>query len=266
MRKFDPRVEQFAADWRATPSTSEPWQLRPDLGKLTGAASSYWVSSPLTVGVAKPLKPGPVPFAALEKIASDLAFDLELPVPPVTLWDRSPQQNGECQYVAVSSVPFPQPREWGKIHGDPTLAAIAATIRQKLSAPASAMCAFDTWLHNTDHNNHPANLLVSLATDPEQTLYVAYIDYSYSMAHSWPGKEWAGHYCPKVYDPQVAPDLGTIRATVDRIQNLSETHIREVVERVPDQFITPAQKTNVGDGLADRKHRLNDILRAHYQI
>lgn len=266
MRNFDPRVEQFAPIWRSQFETTETWTLRPDLGSLTGAASSYWVSSVSTVGVAKPLRPGPIPFAAIEKIASDLAFDLGLPVPPVTLWDRTPQSNGDCQYVAISAVPFSQPREWGKIRDDPSLAGIVDGIRQKLSATASAMCVFDAWVHNTDHNNHPGNLLISLGTDPAETLHVAYIDYAHSLAHSWPANEWAGLYCPQVYDPQVQVDRGAMSATIGRIRDLSEANVRDVVERLPDHFVASAQKLNIINGLVDRQRRLNDILNVHYPV
>jgi len=84
MRHFDERVDRFATECRRQPVTQEAWRLRPDLGTLSGVAHSFWVSATI-VGVAKPLRPNNCPFAALEKIASDLAYDLALPVPPVTL-------------------------------------------------------------------------------------------------------------------------------------------------------------------------------------
>jgi hypothetical protein len=264
MRNFDPRVERFAPDWRRETCTNDPeWKLRPDLGSLSSATSPIWVSCSLTVGVAKPSKAGAVPFAAQEKIASDLAFDLRLPVPPVILWDRGPQQSGDCQHVAISAVPFPQPREWSKVKSD---AALMAVIRPKMVASVSAMCVFDAWLHNNDHHDHPGNLLLSLGTEPEPTLHVAYIDYSHSLLNNWPGDEWNGTFCPPIYDPACQVDLVVARNTIQSIEGLEEQPVREIVERIPDAYISPAQKAKLASGLLDRKSRLSDIVKTQLQI
>ncbi len=267
MRHFDERVDRFADECRRQPVTREQWRLRPDLGALSGAASSYWVSASL-VGVAKPLKPHNCPFAAHEKIASDLAYDLALPVPPVTLWDRGPLNNGDCQYVAISVVPFPQPREWGKINGDPTLRGLTDLIRRRMSTAMSAMCVFDAWVQNTDHNNHPGNLLVSVDPDETRPLRLAYIDYSYSMTHSWPNDEWRGTSCPPAYDRHVPVDIGVIQETARRVQDLPEANIRELVERIPAEYVFDCDqsKRKIVAGLLDRRTRILEILRTRHAI
>jgi hypothetical protein len=265
MRHFDDRVEFFAEECRRQPVTQEAWRPRPDLGTLHTASGPFWVSATL-VGVAKPIKPHPCPFAAHEKIASDLAYDLALPVAPVTLWDRGVQANGDCQFVAISAVPFSQPREWGKINGDPTLSGLTNSIRQRMRPVMSAMCVFDAWVHNTDHDNHPGNLLVS--ADPDQTLplRLAYIDYSYSMIHSWPHDEWNAASCPPPYDRHVPVDMTVLQETAQRIQALPTATIREVVERIPPEFVNDADRAKLITALLDRQRRITEILRTRHAI
>jgi len=45
-----------------------------------------------------------------EKIASDLAYLLKFPVPPVTLWDRGLDPAG--RFAAISAWAFPNSIEW----------------------------------------------------------------------------------------------------------------------------------------------------------
>jgi hypothetical protein len=195
-----------------------------------------------------------------------LAYDLALPVAPVTLWNRGPQANGDCQYVAISAVPFSQPREWGKINGDPTLSSLTESIRKRMSPVISAMCVFDAWLHNTDHDNHPGNLLVSVDPDETLPLRLAYIDYAYSMTHSWPNDEWGAAACPPPYDRHVAVDMNVIKDTAGRVQAMPEATIREVVERIPSEFVNDADRMKLVRGLLDRQRRITEILRTRHAI
>src|SRR6202023_1124588 len=104
-------------------------------------------------GYAKPLNrartdPLAYPVAAVEKIASDLAYAIHLCVPPVTLWARTTAPGGEPKHHSVSAPPFAQVTRWGDIITDPGLYAAI----KPLAAPAmSAMVAFDTWLECDDH-------------------------------------------------------------------------------------------------------------------
>jgi hypothetical protein len=80
LRQFSVETEALAAVWRHNPMTADAW--RPDLYSAEG--DGFLVTSGAARGYAKPFQKAPNgrPYAAHEKIASDLAFDLGLPVPP----------------------------------------------------------------------------------------------------------------------------------------------------------------------------------------
>jgi len=100
--------------------------MDPALVARPGIEGGFWVSAPPFRGYAKPLSrtratPHIHPVAALEKIASDLAYALDLPVPPVTLWERTTAPAGEPRHHAVSAPPFAQVVRWGDIAANPPL-------------------------------------------------------------------------------------------------------------------------------------------------
>ena len=98
------------------------------------------------------VKPRPGPenklLVAREKISSDLAYLLGLPVAPVVV--RCPMAPDWPNYTAMSLVVSSSARLWGA-GGDKHIA-IAAEILEHLRV-------FWTWIGDTDHNNHPGNLL-----------------------------------------------------------------------------------------------------------
>jgi len=117
IRRFQPEVETVADAWRKEMLTSLAWSSPGNPGEAGGQAQGFFVKCGALTGFAKPSKQpnepadGP-PRAVHEKIASDLAFDLGLPVPPVVLWRRNLSTPDQETLCAVSLVPFQPAQKW----------------------------------------------------------------------------------------------------------------------------------------------------------
>ena len=264
-RNFTKEIEALARRWRDTVLTDDEWQLKTDIKDPGTAAKPIWVCTKSIVGVAKPghsdVPTTEHPFAAYEKIAADLAYDLKLPIPPVVLWDRGDVPDGQQQYAAISAVPFPNTRQWGEVRDDPHFGPL---IRNRMSRAASAMCVFDTWVQNQDHNNHTGNLLVSFDFDTSPHLRLAYIDYAYALAYAWSSQGWKNTTCIPLYHPEIKPKFEVMRVVIEQIGKMPTSVIREVVERTPEGFCPRGHKGTITDGLLDRRSRLTEIVRTKY--
>lgn len=115
-RNFSAEIEALADIWSASVMTTDQWV---PTGRAWGTNSS-----PLEVGnrnnvrgVAKPgrLIGDKCLRAMHEKIVSDLAYVLGLPVPPVILWDRG--AGHDDRYCAVSAWAFGGANEWPHVKG-----------------------------------------------------------------------------------------------------------------------------------------------------
>jgi hypothetical protein len=265
IRCFPADVETVAQVWRRETFTSLTWSSAGNPGEAGGQAQGYFVKCGELTGFAKPSKqpnePADAPPRTVhEKIASDLAFDLRLPIPPVVLWRRqvpTPDQETLC---AVSLVPFHPAHKWQHVEAIPsTRDRIAAA----MGSAASAMSVFDTWLDNRDHHNG-GNLLVTedLTTG---NVHWAYIDYAYSITYGW-----GGGAAPAVaavvgrYPVQAGADLGAVTGALEAIETMQEDTIRSVVTRLSPDFLDAGRAAIIADGLLRRRTGLREILRREY--
>lgn len=257
IRCFSPEVEGHARVWRDTIATDVLWADRGKPGQMGGVTQGYFVDHGSTTGFAKPSRStDPVPTAAQEKIASDLAYDLGLPVPPVLLWDRGARGDGLHRYCAVSLVPFEPANKWGTILRVPLT---RDRLLPSFMQAASAMVVFDTWIGNSDRVNE-GNLIVSEVPDGIGLQY-AYIDYGHTMSHGWgDGPAPAIGSIVGPYPVQVAIDGMIVSQTVERIEALSDDHLRAVVTRVPEEFISHKRSQCIEDGLRRRRAGLRNAV------
>lgn len=265
-RVFTTDVEIVAAEWRRQVLTTDVWAVAGRPGDKGGESAGFFVRSGDRGGFAKPGRDDPpvaqCPRAAHEKIAADLAFELGLPVPPVVLWDRGSAPEGRERYVAISLLVFRNLHTWSQVEAEPSL---AQRLAAAFSEAASAMSAFDTWVGNTDRQN-PANLLAHLddRSDPALTR-VAYIDYAYSLSHSWnQGEAWKLPTAVAYYPSQGVLDVAAVGEAVSRIEELPEALIGEIVSRVPAGFLIPERSRVILEGLLHRQGALRAIMRATY--
>jgi hypothetical protein len=219
------------------------------------------MASPPVRGWCKPMSgnrhdPNVFPCAALEKIASDIAHKLGLPVPPVTLLERLNAAAGEPRHHAISLPPFPSVSRWE---------AADASLRSMMEASAapamSAMIAFDTWLECQDHVNHPGNLLFNVTSSVPPEAALAYIDYSYSMLHTWKASGYRSNFVAPIYHGGYATDVTSLSETVAAIEAVTDGDCDEVIAKVPDGFLSQPDRALLRDGLRYRRDNLRSAIR-----
>jgi hypothetical protein len=255
LRGFSSELELLADVWSTSAMTTDSWN---PTGKKWGTNSQpFEVSNQNNVrGVAKP---GAVINdrclrAAHEKIVSDLAYILGLPIPPVVLWDRGEAHVGE-RYTAISAMAFVKANEWQIARSGVTPTQIKAA-----KCIAGAMRAFDTWIAASDRKGD--HVLVS-DDGAKDVIGIAQIDYAFALSY-----EWCGVQRPQA-DPRPAfPDgIGFDRATSDEIaeniEKLEEIRILEIVNRVPVEYFLalPEAKNVILSRLVSRRGSLKGWLK-----
>lgn len=268
VRGFSGAVEAIARHWREHAVSPDDWRATTGkTGEAEGEAQGYFVTSGPLNAYAKPsaIDPGPnaPPRAAHEKIASDLAFDLGLPLPPAILhsWKGKPAA-GNQPFVVLSLIPFLAAHKWRVVRAIPD---VELQLRQQLIGAASAIVPFDTWLDNRDRPND-GNLLVSQAdANPPGSLVAAYIDYAYCMTHGWRQGDYKVMTPVAIYPIDAsAADKTIMDDVIKRIEELPDENIRKVVNRIPSDFLSESDRTHVVDGLLYRRQLLRNVLKPAY--
>src|SRR5262249_17107870 len=127
----------------------------------------------------------------------------------------------------------------------------------------------DTWLAQTDHGDHPDNVIWGY--DPQRLgeSAILFLDYANSMGFngSWVARGWA--------NAQAAPwpplmlthlDVTLVQPVIAAIEAFPEEAIREVVYGVPDEYLAPDQKGIVVDGLIGRRPLVQEALRSILRV
>src|SRR6266480_2193467 len=263
LRNFPKDVEVIASSWRRNVITVDPWKPTGIPGAAGGEAQGYYVTSGTVNAYAKPSKLDPLPKAAHEKIASDLAFDIGLPVPPATLlnWGKPPV--GDQPHVVLSLIPFLSVHKWGEIKAVPSL---EAQLKQEMRSVASAIVPFDTWLGNQDRVNNDGNILVSKdKVDPATKLGVVYVDFSNSMLVRWRSSDFETVDAIGIYpiDPKDV-DISAMDVVTSKIETMQDEEIKAVVNGLPNEFIDDSDRRIVQDALLFRKSNIRAALKKIY--
>ncbi len=194
-------------------------------------------------------------FAAHEKISSDLARKLSLPVPPVFL-SRPAAGLGFPPIVAISFKVLPQGRRWSERAGILSEAQIAP-----LRPAASAMRTFYTWIVDQDHGGNDGNMVVDVLPGPAPQPAVAYIDHSYSMTYGWQAGQPQPMQPAPIFHESFNPiDQNATADTVARILDLDEADIRSIVDRVSDEAMPALLREALAQFLCERRALLGGIL------
>ena len=251
-RRFLPELEQLASQWNCTAETSDHWTDL-ELADSTESKPRKVQNQDGLLGVAKPgiKRPDGVARAAHEKITSDLAYHLGLPVPPVILWDRGTNIDDTAErYTGISAWAFPQPLSWDK-----AVKQLSENMQNSASASLSAMYTFETWITATDRK--PAHILVYLE-DEDESVRLAFIDYAYSMTYQWKSENapaGTSQWCL-----ELPKDTGAIQEIVDKIEALDDEVISTIVSRVPETYLTPSQSNLIIQNLGCRRHKIESII------
>jgi hypothetical protein len=259
-RNYSDETEALAVRWSGSKLTRDRWTI---IGKVTAVKGKPSSESQPDIAQCGPLqcvvKPGEKKTddkcrAALEKIASDLAYELGLSVPPVILWDRGSVPTNQEQYVCLVAWAFEPALTWEEAE-----TGLGTADRQKAARDICAIWPFETWIAATDRGGK--HLLVSLpnAGDVPQT---ANIDYAFSMVEVW-GNNLAH---PDVVKPgwcaPVPQDRVTIMEVVERIEKLAATTIRKIVDEIPDGFLPKSKKEVIIANLLNRQQKIRLLYSA----
>jgi hypothetical protein len=234
-RNYSDETEALAARWAGAKLTHDRWHILGKAKDIKGAPGSESAPAIAQCGPMQcVVKPGEKKSdnkfrAALEKIASDLAFELGVAVQPVILWDRGKVDANQEQYVCLTAWAFEPPFTWDEAQGN-----LGADECLKAASAISAIWPFETWIAAQDRGGK--HLLVSLpnAGDVPQT---ANIDYAFSMLDVW--RNDPAH--PKIEKPgwraPIPPDQKAIMEVIDRIEGFSKTKIEEIVDSMPEEVV-----------------------------
>ncbi len=208
---------------------------------------------------------GRLAIAAREKIAADIAFDLNIPVPPVVL---APHVEGLPSNlpVCISLVLYPSQALWNAV--DPTLGRRPIpeldVIIPSLMESASRALVFDTWVDQIDHGEGVQNNNVILGySERFQAPGLVFLDYEKAFS--------AGYTLgPQVQAPmQIAafpnylrahsqPDA--IQSQIKDIMALRQDTLEQIIYRIPPQYLDPDEGSRILDLLLQRREGLEGVF------
>jgi hypothetical protein len=253
-RAFSSELETLAGSWAQNTFTVDAWK---DGGFFASSESNpFQVSVGELSGIAKPgrKKTDNICRAAHEKIASDLAFELKLPIPPVILWDMGSTTAADRErYVAISAWAFPQPLPWGQV-----TTALTQQHTLEASQAMSAMQAFETWISAGDRR--PDHVLTYLQA-PDKPLQLAVIDYAYSMSQVWAAADDPSGLVATYLSVQ--PDIDSLKTMTERILQLADERVKTIVNRITGEYLPTPKKEIILANLLSRKAKLHALLGPH---
>lgn len=270
LRFFVDEVEALAPRWRERVfAKPEDWKEAGKPGSRGGTFGSFPVSGEGLGGMAKPrpqkyLATSEHPVAAIEKIASDLAFELNLPVPPAVLWHRPDAPRSHGRELVISAIPFLPAVNWSQVEKVP---ATRDQYMPLLSPLASAVLPFDTWIMNGDRENGGNLIVTEDVSGPVPIFRAAYLDFANSLTRVFKLQPdiWKDMqaFVP-IYPVGCVPDLDAMSRMVTAIENLSAPVIEGIIRRIPPAFLLPAHRDEIVKALLYRQPRIRLIMRSSY--
>jgi hypothetical protein len=250
VRTFPGHIGVLGDTWVKTVETGVGWT---PTGRTWGSESKpFEVSDGTHLGIAKPgeAKTDSIARAAHEKIISDLAYFLGLPVPPVVLWRRPQCPPGAHPLCSISATAFVQPVDLG-----PNMNQIVGPLLDDARRIASAIAAFDSWVGVQDRN--PGNAIID--ANVSNGLKMAFIDYSHSLSHTWKSQPGWNQFV-NTFAVSFGGILSTVvEEVIDLIVALPREAIESVVQSIPDEFMPAADRQLVVAQLLPRRATLRSV-------
>jgi hypothetical protein len=247
--KFDLELLDLSSKWRNLVDAPGDWKLLEPVGR--GEAGSWHIySTDLDIkGFAKPaLAPNSgVPRGAHEKIASDLASFLGLPVPPVALW-KNPLND---DLFSISLNAFRQPLTFAQSELMRT-----PSFMKNAAEQIAAGCVFHSWIADQDHRGHPENILVD-ANGDEETPGLAFIDHAFSLSYDQNQFDAPCSAVQPYYLPYQDLPKDTYSDVIEMVLKLDVKMIEEIVSRIPGNFSSSIDVKLMSQGLDRRRQQLS---------
>lgn len=246
LRRFLSPVPSIASNWFEHPVQNIAVKRLGDFTPSADGACQVCFGED-RVAFAKPRADQGTLVVANEKIASDLAFLLHLPVSPVVIrtpifgteWDRHTAMSLSCLQSA---------RHWSD--GTP---AMCDTVAQSLEA----LRVFWTWIGDMDHNAHPQNLLYEIDENSHPQLLA--IDHSYIWGQG--GDPLTTPVSTGYGSDAHGTAAATRQNTVENIERLDAANLQRVVHRLVGTVLTESQADHMLKWLVARRDHLRTLLR-----
>jgi hypothetical protein len=259
-------LAEIRQEWRRELFSTHNWNIDTAIAAQAGEAGGYRVvASEVPQGAY--LKPtrlcdAETPRAANEKIVSDLAFDLGLNVPPNLLYRSTLALVGEESRCCVSLVMYPEQYPWGMIwdvsmYPQPVQEIIRATM-----ARYSETFALDLLIGQTDRNN-VGNVILGMDSQNPGGGELVFLDHAFTLNYGarWSADKWKTVEMvpvPELFRSCINKNLALAGAA--RIEALTDAAVREIVCRIPEDYISEQHREIVVAGLNGRKRLLRDFI------
>lgn len=260
------RAIRIGEEWAERVFTDLDWQPVPGRLINPGEAGGFIVEAEGFDfrGYLKPTKISSEnhPRSASEKIAADLARHIDLSVPPALLYRRADCDTQEESCACISLVIYPEQWEWQYLQGLQSSHQIATDIVDSTLARNSGIIAFDTYTHNTDRNNG-RNAIYGRAPGRLARGTFVFIDFANSMNHNgrWGGGAWRNVRIPGMFQPmERTADWDMICDVIGRIEGLDDKIIEDIVDRIPDDYMSQGHREIVREGLLGRRQLIRPVL------
>jgi hypothetical protein len=233
-RNFSGQNMLILDSWSRTACSDHTWELGDPVG-FGESGSRKIIRDDGVMGFAKPAFEATnyYPRAAHEKIACDLAHEIGVPVPPVTLW-RNPAPKGSAgDLYAISVNAFSQFMNWHQF--GPYLT------EEFKSAVAPAMAAgfvFHNWIDDTDHHVANGGNVVVDSNCSADNPSIAFIDHAFSLSCRWSAATAQISPIPQYYIDQNKLPVEVLKDVVGKVERVSEQKIREIVTRIPVMYLS----------------------------
>ncbi len=271
------RNREIARQWRDLVELPGGWRRASSqagglLVVAPGEAGGFFVeldAVPARRAYLKPLKRHAWRRAAREKIASDLAYELGVTSPPVLLAVNETVPDAE-RWACVSLLLYPHQFSWGQIRSflsegeSPIVPELSALMR----LPASRAFAFDTWLDQTDHNDHPSNIVFGYEGSDYRSGVFIFLDYAFSMGVAGTWKDGGYRTCrPAPFPPRMCECLNAqvLDQAINEIEALPDALVSDIVHRVPWQWLSDDEKQLLLAGLLDRRRLVRTALQGYLE-
>lgn len=262
-------IRVVVSEWSKVVFTIQAWTPDANRPATPGEAGGFYVitdSLPFT-GYLKPtsLCQDHHPRAANEKIVADLATHLGITVPPVQLFRRENCPNEQEPRACVSLVLFHEIWRWSELAGIQSQQ--TNNLINHLLSQCSGVIAFDTFVGNTDRVNEGNAVFGTNGTDDESAMM--FIDYANSLNHNnnWEAGKWNNLDYRGAFDRmKQSVNLEILWSAIEQIESLSDTTIEGIVSRIPDDYMSPAHKSVVIEGLVGRRSLIRQIVAGQFAI
>lgn len=271
---YPKQAQKIAMEWRASLFTEDDWDIDTAHKSAPGEAGGYWVNSAVNNSRAwlKPTKrcPDSEPRAGNEKIAFDLAFELGFPVPPVQLYrlkDSMNQGGIQESRTCLSLVCFQEVWTWKQI--SERFSGYSGELQTQIIndlKKAMETLSFDMYLGNRDRSGNTGNIIYGINSKSKESGFL-FIDYAFSMNSALEWSKSDGNFSKITLPPNnfgIELDSDEVKKGAQRISDLPDDVIAEVVGRLSDDYMDADHKETVSNGLSSRKLLLLEEVRKHY--